>query len=78
MHGDCQSKAYTKQLAGIRRSADLRQHMQERAHRHDHILDLVIFNEDDNLIKSTSMLSDHFFINNNVSLQKQSVSAKVM
>ena len=57
------------------------QHVQERTHRHGHILDLVISRDDDNLIKSasvSSMLSDHFLININVSLQKQSVSAKVI
>jgi len=48
-------------------------------HRHGHILDLVISRDDDNLIKGvSSMLSDHFLVNFNVSLQKQSVSAKVI
>jgi len=80
IHWDCQRNADTKQLADILRSANLRQHVQERTHRHGHILDLVISRDDDNLIKAvyvSSMLSDHLLININVSLQKQSVSAKV-
>ena len=46
-----------------------------------HILDRVISRHYDNLIKGmsvSSMLSDHFLININVSLQKQSVSGKVI
>ncbi|KAK2169189.1 hypothetical protein LSH36_12g34021 [Paralvinella palmiformis] len=73
--------ADTKQLVDILRSANLRQHVQERTHRHGHILDLVISRDDDNLIKGvsvSSMLSDHFLVDINVSLQKQSVSAKVI
>ena len=61
------------------RSANLRQHVQEWTHRHGHILDLVIFRDDDNLIKGvcvSSMLSDHSLVNINVSLQ--SVSTKVI
>ncbi|KAK2138836.1 hypothetical protein LSH36_2340g00003, partial [Paralvinella palmiformis] len=79
IHWDCQRNADTKQLADIRRSANLRQHVQERTHRQGHILDLVISRDDDNLIKGvsvSSMLSDHFLVDINVSLQKQSVSAK--
>ena len=75
IHWYCQRNADTKQLADIPRSANLRQHVQERTHRQGHILDLVIFRDDDNL---TSMLSYHFLVNINVSLQKQSVSAKVI
>ena len=37
---DCQKNADTKQLADILRSANLRQHFQERTHRHGHILHL--------------------------------------
>jgi len=33
IHGDCQRNANTKQLADILRSANLRQHVQERTHR---------------------------------------------
>ena len=63
----------------VKHSYNLRQHVQERTHRHDHILDLFISRDDDNLIKSvSSMLSDDFPVNINVSLQKQSVSAKVI
>jgi len=81
IHWNCQKNAGTKQRADILRSANLRQHVQERTHRHGHILDLVISCDDDNLIKRVSvpsMLSDHFLININVSLQKQSVSPKVI
>jgi len=80
IHWDCQRNADTKKMADILRSANLRQHVQERTHRHGHILDLVISRDDDNLIRGvsvSSMLSDHFLVNINVSLQKQSVSAKV-
>jgi hypothetical protein len=45
----------------------------------DQILDLAISSADDNLIRSvpvSSMLYDHFLINIDVYLQKQSVSAK--
>ena len=46
-----------------------------------HILDRVISRHYDHLIKGvsvSSMLSDHFLININVSLPKKSVSAKVI
>ncbi|KAK2151927.1 hypothetical protein LSH36_345g00012 [Paralvinella palmiformis] len=81
IHWDCQRNADTKQLADILRSANLRQHVQERTHRHGHILDLAISRDEVNLIKAvsaSSMLSDHFLVNINLSLQKQSVSAKVI
>jgi len=81
IHWDCQRNADTKELVDILRSANLRQHVQERTHRHGHILDLVISCDDDNLIKgvsASSMVSDHFLVNINVSLHKQSVSAKVI
>jgi len=81
IHWDCQRNADTKELVDILRSANLRQHVQERTHRHGHILDLVISRDDDNLIKGvsvSSMLSDHFLISMDVSLQKQSISAKVI
>ena len=76
IHWDCQRNADTKQLADVLRSANLRQHVKERTHRHGHILDIAISRDDDNLIKCVSvysMLSDHFLININVSLRKQSV-----
>ena len=69
MHWDCQRDADTKQLADILRSANLRQHVQERTHRHGLILDLVISRDGDILIKGvsvSSMMSDHFVININV------------
>ena len=75
---DCQRNANYKYLANILRSANLRQ---ERTHSHGHILDLVISRDDDNLIKGvsvSSMLSDNFLININISLQKQSVPSKVI
>ena len=76
---NCQRNADTKQLADIHISANLRQHVQERTHKHGHILHLVISRDYDNLIKGvSSMLSDHLLINSNVFLQKQSVSAKVI
>ena len=55
--------------------------VQEITQIHCDILDPVISREDDNLTKGvsvSSMLSDHFFININVSLQKQTVSFKVI
>ena len=62
------------------RSANSRQHVQERIHKHGQILDLVIITgDDDNLIKGVpvcSMPYDHFLINSNVYLQEQSASAK--
>jgi len=61
--------------------ANLVQHMQERTHIHRHISDIVISRGDDNLIRGvsvSSMLSDHFLINSDVSLHKRSVSAKVI
>jgi len=81
IHWDCQRNADTKQLADILRYSNLRQHVLERTHRHSYILDLVISRDDKNLITSvsvSSMLSDHFLVNINVSLQKQSVSVKVI
>ena len=81
IHWDCQRNADTKQLADIFRSANLGQHVQERTHRYRHILHLVISRDYDNLINGvsmSSMLSDRFFININVYLQKQSVSTKVI
>ena len=73
---------FFKEFSGFVDSfANLRQHVQERTHRHGHILDLVISRDDDNLVKGvsvSSMLSDHSLVNINVSLQKQSVSAKVI
>jgi len=71
IHWDCQRNTDIKQLADILRSANLRQHVQERTHIHGHILDIVISCNDENLIKGVSvspMLSDHFLINTNVSL----------
>ena len=62
--------ANTNELDDILRSADLRQRVQERTIRYSH-LDLVISSDDDNLIKGvslSSMLSDHFLINTNLSL----------
>jgi len=79
IYWDCQKNADNKQQADILRSANLRHHVQERTHIYSHILDLVISRDDDNLIKGmfvSSMLSDHFLININISVQKQSVSAK--
>ena len=55
--------------------------MSKKEHTHGHIVDLVISCDDDNLIKgvsASSMVSDHFLVNINVSLHKQSVSAKVI
>ena len=81
IHWDCQRNADTKQLADILRSANLRQHVKERIHRHSHILDLAISRDGDNLIKGVSvpsMLSGDLFVNINVSLQKLSASAKVI
>ena len=52
---------------------DFRQYVQERTHRHGHILDFVMSRDDDNLIKGisvSSMLSNHFLIYIDVSLQK--------
>jgi hypothetical protein len=80
-HWDCQRNVNTKQLADVLRSTNLRQHVQERTHRHGHILDLVISRDYHNLIKGvsgSSMLSDYFHINIDASVQKQSVSAKVI
>ena len=57
------------------------QHVQEGAHKHDHILDLIISHDDDNKMKEvsvSSMLFDHFVISTDVSLQKHSVSNKVI
>ena len=76
IHWNCQKNADTKQLADILRSANLRQHIEERTHRHGHILDLVISR--DKGVSVSYMLSDHFLINSNVPLQKQFVSAKVI
>jgi len=42
IHWDCQRNGDTKQLADLLRSANLRQHVQERTHWRGHILDLVI------------------------------------
>ena len=81
IHWDCERNADTKQLADILRSANFTQYVHERKHRYGRILDLVISHDDDNLTKGvsvSSMLSDHFFINIDVSLQKQYVSAKVI
>jgi len=79
MHCHCQRNAYTKQLADIRTSANLRQHVQERTYIHCHILDHIISHDDHNLIKGvSSMLSDHIYINIEVSLQKQSIAAEVI
>ena len=47
--------------------------MQRRTHRQGHILDLVITREGDDLVSDvsvSSMLSDHFVINNEVSLER--------
>jgi len=41
IHWYCQRNAHTKQLADILRSANLRQHVEERTNRHGHILHLV-------------------------------------
>jgi len=60
----------TKQLADILKSAKLKQHTQERTHRHGHILDFIIFHDDDNLIEDvsvSSILYDNFLISINVS-----------
>jgi len=81
IHWNCQRNANTKQLANFLRSTNVRQHVQERTHRHGHILDLVISRDYDNLIKGvsvSSMLSDYCHINIDLSLQKQSVSSKVI
>ena len=64
-------KCETRLRFQILRSANLRQQVQERTERHGHMLDLVISRDDDNLVKGvsvSSMLSDHFLININVSL----------
>jgi len=57
MHWDCQRNTDTKQLADILRSANLRQHVQERTHRHGHILYLVISRDDDILINGVPVSS---------------------
>ena len=67
----------TKQLADILKSANPQQHVQERTLRHGHILDLVISRDNDNLINGvsvSSILSDHFLVSINASLQKQCFS----
>ena len=69
------------QLIGIIISAILRQHVQESTRRHGHILYLVISRYYQNFIKCVSVsstLSDHFLIIIGVSLQRQSVAAKVI
>ena len=73
--------ADTKHLSDILRSASLTQHVQERTHKHGHILDLVITRDVGNLVKGVSvstMLSDHFLIDIVVSLEKPSLSAKAV
>jgi len=65
----CQRDGDMKQLDDILRPANLRQHVQERTHRYAHIVD-VISRDYDYLIKGvsvSSMESDHFFINIDVS-----------
>jgi len=81
IHWDSHSNADTKNLSDILQSANLTQHVTERTHKHGHILDLVISRDDDNLINEvsvSSMLSDHFLVNIDVSLQKPSVPTKTM
>ena len=71
----------TKNLSDILRSASLTEHVQERTHKHGHILDLVITWDVGNLVKGVSvstMLSDHFLIDILVSLEKPSLSAKAV
>ena len=53
--------------------------MQEPTQRHGHILDLIIYHEDDTFVKEepvTSMLSDYFLVNIEISLKNPSVSTK--
>ena len=53
--------------------------MQERSHSHRHILDVVISREDDTFVKEvlmTSMPSDHYLVDIEVSLNKPPVSTK--
>jgi hypothetical protein len=81
IHWDSQVNADTKHLSDILRSASLTQHVQERTHKHGHILDLVITRDVGNLVKGVSvstMLSDHFLIDIVVSLEKPSLSAKAV
>ena len=54
--------------------------MQEHTNRHGHVLDLVISHEDNTFVKEvsvTSMLSDHFLVNIEVSFNKLLLSTKV-
>ena len=80
IHWDSPSDANTKHLSSILKSASLTQHVQERTHRHGHMLDLVIYHEDDtfvNKVSLTSMLSDHVLDNIELSLKKPSIQPKL-
>ena len=55
IHWDSQVNADTKHLSDILRSASLTQHVQERTHKHGHILDLVITQDVGSLVKGVSV-----------------------
>jgi len=57
IHWGCQKNADTKELDDFLRSANLRQHVQERTHKHGYILDFVIYHDGDYLIKGVSVSS---------------------
>ena len=70
-----------KQLSDILRTVNLSHHVHESTHRHGHILALSITREYNDLIKDlsvSSMLSNYFLINTDVSLQIETVSAKII
>ena len=66
-----------KYFSSIFHSSSLTQHVQERTQRYGYILDMVISVEEDTCFKEvsvTSMLSDHFLVNIEVSFKKLPVS----
>ena len=56
MHWDWQMNLDAEQIAGILMVADLKQHVQERTHKHGHVLDLAIIRDDNSFNKDVSVL----------------------
>jgi len=55
IHWDCKGNADSKYVADILRFANLGKHVQERTHRHGHLVDIVISRDDDYFIKDVSV-----------------------
>ena len=80
IHCDSPNNPDTKHLSDKPRSANLIQHVKECIHNLGHILDLIITREGNDFVKHvsvSSIISDHFLVNIDISLQKPVLPPKI-